>query len=115
MNGQGTAQNRYLPGNRIALLRDGAEYFPALVSAIETAQREIWLESYIFADDSAGRLIAAALSRAARRGVHVRLLVDGWGAKLYLTAPTGCGACTESSATSTAGSPSSAASTSSTT
>ena len=86
MNGQGTAQNRYLPGNRIALLRDGAEYFPALVSAIETAEREIWLESYIFADDSAGRLIAAALSRAARRGVHVRLLVDGWGAKLYLTA-----------------------------
>ena len=85
MNGQGTAQNRYLPGNRIALLRDGAEYFPALVSAIETAQREIWLESYIFADDAAGRLFAAALSRAARRGVHVRLLVDGWGAKLYLT------------------------------
>ena len=60
MNGQGTAQNRYLPGNRIALLRDGAEYFPALVSAIETAEREIWLESYIFADDAAGRLIACS-------------------------------------------------------
>ena len=86
MNGYGTAQNRYLPGNRITLLRDGAEYFPALVRAIDAAVREVWLESYIFADDSTGRLIASALSRAAQRGVHVRLLVDGWGAKLYLGA-----------------------------
>jgi len=86
MDSHGIAQNRYLPGNRVTLLRDGAEYFPALVRAIDAAEREIWLESYIFADDSAGRLIAAALSRAASRGVRVRLLVDGWGAKLYLTA-----------------------------
>ncbi|MEO8741280.1 MAG: cardiolipin synthase ClsB [Casimicrobiaceae bacterium] len=86
MNGQGTAQNRYLPGNRVTLLRDGAEYFPALVSAIDAATREVWLESYIFADDAAGRMIVAAMARAAQRGVHVRLLVDGWGAKLYLGA-----------------------------
>jgi phosphatidylserine/phosphatidylglycerophosphate/cardiolipin synthase-like enzyme len=62
-----------------------AEYFPALMRAIDGAEREIWLETYIFADDAAGRLIAASLSRAARRGVRVRVLVDGWGAKLYLT------------------------------
>jgi cardiolipin synthase A/B len=77
--------NRFTSGNRITLLRDGAEYFPALVRAIDAAEREVWLETYIFADDPAGRLIAAALMRAARRGVRVRVLVDGWGAKLYLT------------------------------
>jgi len=85
MNGPGTIMNRFLPGNRITLLRDGAQYFPALVQAIDGAEREIWLETYIFADDVTGRLIAASLSRAAVRGVRVRVLVDGWGAKLYLT------------------------------
>ena len=82
----GSAMNRFVPGNRVVLLRDGAQYFPALVAAIEDAQREIWLESYIFADDPAGRMIAAALSRAAIRGVHVRVLIDGWGAKIYMSA-----------------------------
>ena len=51
-----------------------------------TAAQAIWLETYIFADDGAGTAIAAALVRAARRGAFtVRLLVDGWGAKHYLT------------------------------
>lgn len=78
--------NRYKPGNKLTLLRNGAGYFPALERAIDAAQREIWFETYIFADDASGRQIAAALGRAARRGVKVRVLVDGWGAKFYLTA-----------------------------
>ena len=32
-----------------------------------------------------GRAVAAAMVRAAQRGVTVRVLVDGWGARLYLT------------------------------
>ncbi len=75
----------FTPGNRVGLLRSGREYFPALISAIEEAEREVWLETYIFADDPAGRLVADALVRAARRGVVVRVLVDGWGARHYLT------------------------------
>jgi cardiolipin synthase len=81
----GDPVDRYRPGNRIRLLRNGAEYFPALQRAIDGAEREVWLESYIFADDAAGRRIAAALARAAARGVKVRVMVDGWGAKFYLT------------------------------
>ena len=77
--------NRYKPGNKLTLLRNGAEYFPALERAIDAAQREIWLETYIFADDASGRQIAEAFERAARRGVKVRVMVDGWGAKFYLT------------------------------
>ena len=76
---------RFTPGNKIELLRSGGEYFPALAAAIDAAQQEIWIETYIFADDGAGNAIAAALVRAAQRGVTVRVLVDGWGAKHYLT------------------------------
>ena len=77
--------DRFVTGNRIGLLRSGAEYFPALERAIDSASADIWLETYIFADDATGRRIADALSRAAQRGVKVRVLVDGWGAKYYLT------------------------------
>ena len=77
--------DRFRSGNRIKLLRNGAEYFPALERAIDSANREVWLESYLFADDASGRRIAEAMARAAKRGVKVRVMVDGWGAKFYLT------------------------------
>ncbi|TMG89291.1 MAG: cardiolipin synthase ClsB [Betaproteobacteria bacterium] len=77
--------NRFKPGNKLTLLRNGTEYFPALERAIDAAQHEVWFETYIFADDASGRQIAGALERAAHRGVKVRVMVDGWGAKFYLT------------------------------
>jgi len=77
--------DRFVAGNRVVLLRNGAEYFPALEHALDSARQEVWLESYIFADDPTGRRIGEALARAARRGVTVRVMVDGWGAKFYLT------------------------------
>ena len=70
-----------VPGNRLALLESGAEYFPALERAIDGARDEIYLETYIFEDDDTGRRIGAALERAARRGAAVQLLVDGFGSK----------------------------------
>ena len=76
---------RFTPGNAIDLLRSGREFFPSLIAAVDAAQREVWIETYIFADDAVGKQIAEVLVRAAGRGVEVRVLVDGWGAKLYLT------------------------------
>ncbi|MDR3352892.1 MAG: cardiolipin synthase ClsB [Zoogloeaceae bacterium] len=70
-------------GNRLLLLDSGKEYFPALLAAIEGAQWEIFLESYIFADDPVGNDVVAALTRAAQRGVAVRVLVDGFGARRF--------------------------------
>lgn len=70
----------FKPGNRLTLLNSGAEYFPALLSAINEARHEVHLESYIFENDSTGRAVANALTEAARRGVTVRVLVDGFGA-----------------------------------
>ncbi len=68
-------------GNRLALLENGTDYFPALIAALDAARREIHLESYIFAADSAGMAVAEALMRAARRGVETRVLLDGFGSR----------------------------------
>jgi len=68
-------------GNRVTLLRNGTEFFPALRQAIDAAQHEIHLQSYIFESDDIGRTIAAALQAAASRGVAVYLLLDGFGCK----------------------------------
>lgn len=76
----------FLPGNRLELLETGGEYFPALLAAIEAARVEIRLETYIFEDDGTGRRIAAALARAAQRGVAVHVLVDGFGARGFMRA-----------------------------
>lgn len=70
-------------GNRLTLLNSGREYFPALLAAIAAAEREIFLESYIFADDPVGHEIASALSTAARRGVIVNVTVDGFGGRNF--------------------------------
>ena len=69
----------FLDGNRIELLRNGAQFFPALCAAIDSARHEVHLETYIFADDAVGESVVQALARAAGRGVRVRVLVDGFG------------------------------------
>ncbi len=78
-----SAARGYVAGNRLVLLESGAEYFPALIAAIDGAQHEVHLETYMFADDATGRLVAAALIHAARRSVAVRVLVDGFGAREF--------------------------------
>jgi cardiolipin synthase A/B len=72
-------------GNRVQLLKDAAENYPAWLDAIHSAQRWIHFESYIVHDDDCGREFAEALSAAAKRGVKVRLVYDWLGA---LTATT---------------------------
>ncbi|HYC46260.1 MAG TPA: cardiolipin synthase ClsB [Burkholderiales bacterium] len=68
-------------GNRLSLLESGRAYFPALEQACDAAEREIHVETYIYEDDAAGQRIGEALWRAARRGVAVHLLLDGFGSK----------------------------------
>lgn len=68
-------------GNRAEILNNGDAIFPAMTGAIREARATVHLESYIFKDDKAGAIIAEALMDAARRGVEVRVLVDGTGSK----------------------------------
>jgi cardiolipin synthase len=69
-------------GNAAEILENGDAIFPAMLKDIGEAKVSVNLESYIFVDDEAGRPVAQALAAAARRGVAVRVLVDGTGGKL---------------------------------
>ncbi len=73
------ATEHRIDGHTLTLLKNGTEFFPALCAAIDSAQLTVALETYIFADDETGRMVAMALQRAALRGVAVRLLLDGFG------------------------------------
>lgn len=66
-------------GNQLMLLENGMEFFPQLRAFIDAAQHSIYLETYIFAADKTGRMIAEALQRAVARGVVVRMTLDGFG------------------------------------
>lgn len=74
----------FCEGNKVELLECGVQYFPALEAAIDRASQEIHVETYIFEDDQTGRLIAAALGRAASRGVVVKVMVDGFGGRSFV-------------------------------
>lgn len=67
------------PRDRLRLLDGGAEAYPAMLAALEAAREEVFLEVYSFALDRVGRRFIEALSAAARRGVRVRVVIDGWG------------------------------------
>jgi cardiolipin synthase A/B len=71
----------FVPGNRLTLLESGRAYFPALEAACDEATEEIYVETYLFDADVAGRRIAAALMRAAQRGVATHMMVDGYGSR----------------------------------
>ncbi|MDX8400372.1 MAG: phospholipase D-like domain-containing protein, partial [Gallionellaceae bacterium] len=66
-------------GHRLTLLRNGEEYFPRLLAAIDGAVDSVYLETYLYETDEAGHLFSDALQRAARRGVRTHLLLDGYG------------------------------------
>jgi cardiolipin synthase A/B len=72
---------RFVDGNSLRLLENGAGLFPSLVEEIDRCRLEIYLETYIFADDDSGRMIADALARAAARGATVRVMMDGFGSR----------------------------------
>jgi len=66
-------------GNAIAILRNGDGAYPRMIACIEAAQHSVALCSYIFRADAAGEPFIAALVRAQRRNVAVRVLIDGVG------------------------------------
>lgn len=66
-------------GHQLLLLQGGVEFFPSLVQAMDAARMVVHLETYIFEFAGSALSVAEALERAARRGVVVRLLVDGVG------------------------------------
>ena len=67
------------PGNRLEILIDAVQTYPAKLEAIRNAHRSIDLAYYVFRADGTGRLFREALLEAVNRGVRVRVLLDAWG------------------------------------
>jgi cardiolipin synthase len=68
-----------IDGNRVTILRDATENYPAWLRAIRAAKRAVLLENYIFDDDAVGGEFAEALMERAAAGVAVRVLRDWLG------------------------------------
>ena len=66
-------------GNKLELLNNGDEYFPAMLDAIRAAKKTINFEAFILYSDETGRQFRDALCQRGRDGVEVRVLVDGIG------------------------------------
>ncbi len=64
--------------NSTRLVCSGYEYFELLKQLIDAAQKCIHLQVYIYDDDETGRQIGHALMNAARRGVNVFMVADGY-------------------------------------
>ncbi len=70
------AGSRPIPGNRVTLLFDGPEVYPAMLDRIAAARRWVHLDNYIIRADATGMRFADALIERARAGVAVRVLTD---------------------------------------
>ncbi len=66
-------------GNEVVLLKNGDEAFPRMLATIERARHSIVLMTYILYSDAVGRRFVDALAAAAKRGVSVYVILDGFG------------------------------------
>lgn len=70
-------------GHAFEFFPGGRDRFRALIGLIDGARSTLKVAFYIYAEDNSGRRFRDALTRAARRGVRVELLVDGFGAEAH--------------------------------
>jgi len=68
-------------GNAVNLLEDGKSAFAAILSDLKAARECVHLQVYIFKYDSTGKRVCDELIACAKRGVTVRLLLDGFGSR----------------------------------
>ncbi|GAA0521252.1 MULTISPECIES: cardiolipin synthase ClsB [Pigmentiphaga] len=73
------ASTQWMPGNAVSLLENGEAFFPRVFEVIRGARREVLLETFILFEDKVGLALREVLLDAARRGVFVSVLVDGYG------------------------------------
>lgn len=66
-------------GNAIEPYVNGDAAYPEMCRLISRARKEVLIESYIFNNDSAGKMFLPALRRAVSNGARVKMLVDGVG------------------------------------
>ena len=74
-----TAGDEGRGGESVVLLDGGVEAYPRMLQAIGQARGSVQLQVYAFSASGVGARFIEALAGAARRGVAVRVLLDGWG------------------------------------
>ncbi len=74
-----STKSRWTGGNRVRLLENGEEFFPAVFEAVVAAEREVLIETFILFEDKVGLAFHDAVLKAARRGVQIDITVDGFG------------------------------------
>ena len=67
--------------NRVTLVRGGKDYFDLLERIINQARTIIHFQMYIFNEDETGNRIITALMNAAKRGVKIFIVLDGYASK----------------------------------
>ncbi len=78
-SGQQARARLAVAGQELTVFEESPPLIAAMVEDIKAAKARVWMESYIFTADAAGRAVAAALAERARAGLDVRLMVDAWG------------------------------------
>jgi cardiolipin synthase len=68
-----------LPGNRVEVLQNGDQFFPALFRDIAAAKESIHIETYVWWRGEICKRVADALAARARQGIEVRLTLDAIG------------------------------------
>ncbi len=68
----------YSEHNAVSVVRGGAEYFRRIEEIAANARYSLHFQTYIFDENATGEKVAAALMNAARRGVHVYLMLDAY-------------------------------------
>src|SRR5258706_4162456 len=66
-------------GNRVELLFNGEQIFPAMLKAIRGARKSITYQQYLFEDGAIAHEIAEAFAERCRAGVEVKILLDSLG------------------------------------
>ena len=72
----GAASADIIGGNRITILQNGVEIFPALLAAIASAKHSVHFSTFIYSSGHIPIQFAEAFSAAAARGVEVRMVFD---------------------------------------
>ena len=68
-----------IPGNRVELLLNGEQIFPAMLQAIRGAGKSITYAQYLYEDGAIAYEIAEAFAERCRAGVQVKILLDSLG------------------------------------
>lgn len=66
------------PARDVQIFTDGESTFNAMFADIDRAERKVWVEFMIVANDSIGNVLLSHLRGAASRGCDVRLIIDDY-------------------------------------